>query len=41
MEKRNLEYEKKFRTYLYKGSLKRYLEICDNLNVKSNQGAKK
>ena len=32
--KRNLDYEKKFRKYLYKGNIDRFKEICKNLNVK-------
>jgi len=35
-KKRNLEYEKKFRAYLFKGNLERHKEICKNLNVKPN-----
>ena len=34
--KRNLEYEKKFRHYLFKGNFERHKEICKNLNVKPN-----
>ena len=33
MKQRNLEYENKFRAYLFKGDWKRYTEICKNLNV--------
>ncbi|MHA1755891.1 MAG: hypothetical protein ACTSVV_03910 [Promethearchaeota archaeon] len=37
MEKlRNLSYEKQFRAYLFKGDIKRYKEICKNINVKPN-----
>jgi len=31
--KRNLEYERKFRAYLFSGDLERHLEICKNINV--------
>jgi len=37
MKKRNLDYEKKFRAYLYSGCIDRYRAICKNINVKSNQ----
>ena len=30
---RDLEYEKKFRAYLFKGDLERHKEICKNINV--------
>ena len=33
MKKRNLEYEKKFRAYLFKGCRERFKEICKNLNI--------
>ena len=33
MKKRNLEYEKRFRAYLFNGNLERHKEICKNLNV--------
>ena len=36
MNKRSLEYEKKIRAYLFKGSLSRHKAICENLNVKPN-----
>lgn len=36
MKERNLEYEKKFRAYLFKGCAERYKEICKNINVKPN-----
>jgi hypothetical protein len=32
-KERNLEYEKKFCSYLFKGDWKRHLEIVKNLNV--------
>lgn len=32
-ECRNLEYEKKFKAYLFKGNWARHKEICENLNV--------
>ena len=34
--KRNLDYEKKFRVYLFKGNIERYKEICKEINVKPN-----
>lgn len=36
MKKRNLDYEEKFRTYLFNGDIDRYKEICKNINVKPN-----
>lgn len=33
MNQRNLEYEKKFRTYLFKGDFQRYIDICKSINV--------
>lgn len=30
---RNLDYEKKFRAYLFRGNWERHKQICDNLNV--------
>ena len=35
-KERNLEYEKKFRSYLFKGDYDRFLEIIKNLNVEPN-----
>lgn len=31
--KRNLNYEKKFRAYLFRGNWERHKEICKNINV--------
>jgi len=36
MKTRNLEYEKKFRTYLFSFDFEKHKEICKNLNVKPN-----
>ena len=33
MKERSLEYEKKFRAYLFSGCCERHREICKNLNV--------
>ena len=33
MTNRNLEYEKKFKAYLFKGDFERHKEICKNINV--------
>ena len=33
MKKRNLRYEKAFRTYLFKGDSERHKEICKNISV--------
>ena len=33
MKKRNVEYENKFRKYLFSFDLKTHLEICKNINV--------
>lgn len=33
MKTRNLEYERKFRKYLFSFDLKTHLEICENINV--------
>lgn len=30
---RNLEYERKFKAYLFRGNWERHLKICDNINV--------
>jgi hypothetical protein len=30
---RNLEYEKKFRAYLFRGNWERHKDICKNINV--------
>lgn len=35
MKKRSLEYESKFRRYLFSFDFKTHLEICKNINVKS------
>lgn len=36
MKKRNLDYERKFRAYLFSGDIQRYKQICKNINVKPN-----
>lgn len=33
MKERSVEYEKKFRAYLFSGGGERHKEICKNLNV--------
>lgn len=33
MKKRNLEYERKFRAYLFSFDFKTHLEICKNINA--------
>jgi len=35
-KERNLEYEKKFRKYLFSFDLEKHKEICKNINVKPN-----
>ena len=32
-KKRNLEYERRFRAYLFSGDWTRHTEICKNINV--------
>ena len=36
MKQRNLEYEKRFRKYLFSFSFEKHKEICKNINVKPN-----
>ena len=36
MSKRNLEYEQKFKAYLFKFNWETHKEICKNLNVVEN-----
>ncbi len=36
MEKRNLDYEKKFRAYLFSGCIESHKEIFKEINVKPN-----
>jgi len=36
MKTRNLDYEKKFRKYLFSFDYKSHIEICKNINVKHN-----
>ena len=38
MKGRNLDYEKKFRAYLFKGDLERHKAICKNINVEFKKG---
>ena len=40
MKKRNLEYEKKFRKYLFSFDFQIHKEICKNINVRDNQKGK-
>lgn len=35
-EERNISFEDKFRAYMFRGTGKRYFEICKNLNVLPN-----
>ena len=37
MHKRNLEYEAKFRSYLFSFDLENHKDICKNINVRPNQ----
>ncbi len=39
MKKRNLEYEAKFRSYLFSFDLENHKDICKNINVRHNQVA--
>jgi len=41
MKKRSIEYELKFRKYLYSFDFQTHKEICKNINVKHNQGGEK
>lgn len=36
MKKRSLEYEQKFRKYLYSFDFETHKKICENINVKHN-----
>ena len=36
-KKRNLEYEAKFRSYLFSFDLETHRDICKNINVRDNQ----
>ena len=36
MNKRNLEYENKFKTYLFNGDIERFKQICENLSIINN-----
>ena len=38
MKIRNLNYENKFRAYLFSMDLETHKKICNNINVKHNQG---
>lgn len=38
MKKRSLKYEEKFKKYLFSFDLETHKKICENLNVKHNQG---
>lgn len=38
MKERNLEYEKKFREYLFSFDFKTHKKICENINTKPNIG---
>lgn len=37
MKERNLEYEAKFRSYLFSFDLENHKDICKNINVRHNQ----
>jgi len=37
MKKRNLEYEAKFRKYLFSFNFENHKDICKNINVRHNQ----
>jgi len=37
MKERNLEYEKKFRKYLYSFDFEKHKKICENINLKHNE----
>ena len=37
MKERNLEYEAKFRSYLFSFDLENHKDICKNINVRNNQ----
>ena len=41
MKKRNLEYEKKFRAYLFSMDFETHKKICENINVKPNVNKEK
>ena len=36
MKNRNLEYEKKFKAYLFKGDLERFKSICKDVGIVAN-----
>lgn len=36
MNNRNKEYESKFKSYLFKGDLKRFKEICESIGIMAN-----
>ena len=36
IKKRNLKYERNFRTYIFNGSLERHYKILKNINVLGN-----
>ena len=38
MKERNLDYEKKFRAYLFSFDLETHKKICENINVRYKQG---
>lgn len=40
MNKRNLEYKKKFRKYLFSFDFETHKEICKNINVNHKEGRK-
>ena len=40
MKHRNLEYEKKFRTYLFSFGFETHEKICKNINVNAKGGKK-
>ena len=38
MKQRNLEYENKFRAYLFSWDLETHKKICENINVEFKKG---
>ena len=38
MKERNLQYELNFRKYIYSFDLDTHKKICENINLKHNQG---
>lgn len=38
MKQRNLEYEQKFKSYLFSFNFETHKKICRDINIKHNQG---